>query len=101
MQRLSTRDADFAQRFAALVADTREGDRGVSEQVARILERVKREGFAAVADLTERFDRVHLTAGSAEVSATERAAPLIPCAASAHSAGSDCGSSNRDHSSAD
>lgn len=76
MQRLSTRDADFAARFAALVADTREGDRGVSEQVARILERVKREGFAAVADLTEKFDRVHLSAGTAEVSAAERAAAV-------------------------
>lgn len=76
MQRLSTTDADFAARFAALVADTREGDRGVSEQVARILERVKREGFAAVADLTERFDRVQLTAGSAEVTGAERAAAV-------------------------
>ena len=76
MQRLSTTDADFAARFAALVADTREGDRGVSEQVARILERVKREGFAAVADLTERFDRVHLTAGSTEVTGAERAAAV-------------------------
>jgi histidinol dehydrogenase len=76
MQRLSTIDADFAQRFAALVADTREPDRGVAGQVAQILERVKREGFKAVADLTERFDRVHLTAGSAEVSAAERAAAI-------------------------
>jgi histidinol dehydrogenase len=76
MQRLSTIDADFAGRFAALVADTREPDRGVGGQVAQILERVKREGFKAVADLTERFDRVHLTAGSAEVSAAERAAAI-------------------------
>ena len=76
MQRLSTRDVDFAARFAALVADTREPDRGVGGQVAQILERVRREGFAAVADLTEKFDRVHLTAGSAEVSASERGAAV-------------------------
>ena len=76
MQRLDSRDADFAARFAALVADTREPDRGVSGQVAAILERVKREGFAAVADLTEKFDRVHLTAGSAEIPAAERAAAI-------------------------
>jgi histidinol dehydrogenase len=76
MQKLSTRDADFAQRFAALVADTREPDRGVGGQVAQILERVKREGFRAVADLTEKFDRVHLTAGSAEVTAAERSAAI-------------------------
>jgi histidinol dehydrogenase len=76
MQRLSSSDADFAARFAALVSDTREPDRGVAGQVAQILERVKREGFAAVADLTERFDRVHLKAGSAEVSAADRAAAI-------------------------
>jgi histidinol dehydrogenase len=76
MQRLATTNADFAQRFAALVADTREPDRGVGGQVAQILERVKRDGFKAVADLTERFDRVHLTAGSAEVSRAERASAI-------------------------
>lgn len=76
MQWLSTADADFATRFAALVADTREPDRGVSGQVAQILERVRTEGFSAVADLTERFDRVHLSAGSAEVSAADRAAAV-------------------------
>lgn len=76
MQRLDSREAGFAKAFAALVADTREPDRGVAGQVAAILERVKREGFRAVADLTEKFDRVHLTAGSAEISAAERAAAI-------------------------
>jgi histidinol dehydrogenase len=76
MQRLSTADADFAARFAALVADTREPDRGVAGQVAQILERVKQEGFKAVADLTERFDRVQLRAGSAEVSKADRDAAI-------------------------
>lgn len=76
MQRLRTADADFAARFQALVADTRDADRGVSGQVAAILERVKREGFAAVADLTQKFDRVEISAGSAEVSAAERTAAI-------------------------
>jgi histidinol dehydrogenase len=76
MQRLSTAQADFAARFAALVADTREPDRGVGGQVAAILERVRREGFKAVAELTERFDRVHVSAGSVEVNALERAAAV-------------------------
>lgn len=76
MQRLDSREAGFATAFAALVADTREPDRGVAGQVAAILERVKREGFRAVADLTEKFDRVHLTAGSAEISAAERIAAI-------------------------
>jgi histidinol dehydrogenase len=76
MQRLNARDADFAARFAALVADTREADRGVSSQVAAILDRVRRDGFAAVADLTFRFDRVELTAGTVEVTPGERAAAI-------------------------
>lgn len=76
MQRLSTTDADFAARFAALVADTREPDRGVAGQVAAILERIRREGFAAVADLTHRFDRVDISADSAEVRQSEREAAI-------------------------
>jgi histidinol dehydrogenase len=76
MQRLSSTDADFAARFAALVAETREPDRGVAGQVAAILERVRREGFRAVADLTARFDRVDVSADSVEVRAPERAAAV-------------------------
>lgn len=76
MQRLSTTDADFPERFAALVAETREPDRGVAGQVAGILERVRREGFKAVADLTGRFDRVDVTRDSVEVRAPERAAAV-------------------------
>lgn len=76
MLRLRTADADFAERFAALVADTREPDRGVGGQVAVILERVRKEGFAAVADLTQRFDRVDITKDSAEVRDSERRAAI-------------------------
>lgn len=76
MQRLRSADADFAERFAALVADTREPDRGVGGQVAVILERVRKEGFAAVADLTQRFDRVDITKDSAEVRDSERRAAI-------------------------
>jgi histidinol dehydrogenase len=76
MLRLSSAEPEFAARFAALVADTREPDRGVGGQVAAILERVKGEGFRAVAELTERFDRVHVSAGSVEVNPGERAAAV-------------------------
>jgi histidinol dehydrogenase len=76
MQRLSTADPDFAARFEALVAASREPDRGVAQQVAAILERVRREGFAAVADLTRHFDRVDVSAESVEVRAAERAAAV-------------------------
>ncbi|MFQ3596438.1 MAG: histidinol dehydrogenase [Sphingomonadaceae bacterium] len=80
MQQLATSDPDFARRFAALVADTREGAADVSADVAAILARVRREGFAAMADLTMRFDRFALTPANAEVSAAEReaAAAAVP-----------------------
>ncbi len=76
MIRLATAQPDFAARFAALVADTREPDRGVAGQVAAILERVKKEGFRAVADLTSRFDRVDIGSNSVEVRDSERAAAV-------------------------
>ena len=56
MQRLSTRDPGFAEAFARLVDDRRESDDDVARDVAAILKRVKTEGDAAIADLTERFD---------------------------------------------
>lgn len=76
MLRLAASAPDFEARFAALVADTREPDRGVGGQVAAILERVRTERFAAVADLTFRFDRVDVTADSVEVREAERAAAI-------------------------
>jgi histidinol dehydrogenase len=56
MYRLSTTDADFDVQFDALVNARRESDSGVSKDVTAILERVKAEGDAAVAELTQRFD---------------------------------------------
>lgn len=76
MRRLSTRDPGFAAQFDALVADTRDSDRGVAEQVRAILARVKAKGFPEVAELTERFDRVQVTADSVEIRAAERAAAI-------------------------
>lgn len=76
MRRLRSSDADFASQFQALVCDTRDADRGVAGQVAAILERVRHEGFAAVADLTRTFDRVELTADSVEVHEAERASAV-------------------------
>lgn len=76
MIRLDTAQPDFAGRFAALVADTREPDHGVAGQVAAILDRVRKEGFSAVADLTARFDRVDLDVQSVEVRDSERASAI-------------------------
>ncbi len=55
--RLSSADADFPAAFSALVNARRESDPDVSRDVSAILSRVKAEGDAAVADLTQRFDR--------------------------------------------
>ncbi|WP_295630876.1 histidinol dehydrogenase [Novosphingobium sp.] len=56
MQRLSSRDPGFAEAFARLVDDRRESDDDVARDVAAILKRVRSEGDAALAELTERFD---------------------------------------------
>ncbi|MET0179194.1 MAG: histidinol dehydrogenase, partial [Novosphingobium sp.] len=56
MRRLDSRDAGFAAAFAGLVADRRESDADVARDVAAIIAEVKRDGDAAVARLTERFD---------------------------------------------
>jgi histidinol dehydrogenase len=59
--RLSTADPDFPAAFGALVNARREPDRDVSRDVAAIIARVKSEGDAAIADLTQRFDGHSLT----------------------------------------
>ena len=56
MIRLDNRDADFGERFAALVNARREADSDVSRDVAAIIADVKARGDAAVADYTQRFD---------------------------------------------
>lgn len=56
MQRLSTRDAGFAEAFDAVVNDRRESATDVAADVAAILADVRLRGDAALADLTARFD---------------------------------------------
>ncbi len=56
MLRIATTDTGFAAAFDALVDDRREADLDVSRDVAAIIARVRSEGDAAVADLTQRFD---------------------------------------------
>ncbi|QMW21997.1 histidinol dehydrogenase [Sandaracinobacteroides saxicola] len=72
--RLDARAPGFAEAFAALVADRREEDAGVSADVARIIAEVRARGYAAVAELTARFDGVDLAAGGIEIGRDERAA---------------------------
>ncbi|CAM4393951.1 histidinol dehydrogenase [Palleronia rufa] len=59
---LSTTDADFERRFAALLGGRREDSPEVDAAVAAIIDEVRARGDAALCDLTRRFDRFHLTA---------------------------------------
>lgn len=65
MQRLDTGDSGFPQAFAAVVGDRRTSDPGVVRDVTAILQQVQEHGDAAVAELTQRFDR-HTLASDAD-----------------------------------
>lgn len=60
--RLDSRSADFPTAFDALVADQREGDVDVAGTVRAILDEVRQRGDSALFALTERFDRIAVTA---------------------------------------
>ncbi len=77
MIRLSTADAGFETAFAALVDARRDSDSDVSRDVAAILARVRREGDAAVAELTLRFDGFDLGTAGWQI-------PLGECEAAYH-----------------
>ena len=85
-QFLNTKDADFEDRFRALLAMKREDAPDVDEAVAGIIADVRARGDAALIELTAKFDRLDLTpetfafstaeidAAVAEVPEAERAA---------------------------
>ncbi len=70
----STTDADFAQRFAAFVDAGRETATDVSAAVSGIIADVRARGDAALVELTQRFDRMDVTAATLRFSADEIAA---------------------------
>lgn len=72
--RLATAEADFPQRFAALVQAPRGDEADVRDTVAAILADVRARGDAALLDYTARFDRLSLTAEGLRVPAEEIAA---------------------------
>ena len=57
---LNSSDADFEAAFAALLSMKREDSADVDETVAGIIAQVREHGDAAVAELTETFDRLKL-----------------------------------------
>jgi len=62
--RLSTADADFEPEFQRLLAGKRETSQDVGDTVAAIIADVRARGDAAVVELTNRFDRAAVTAGT-------------------------------------
>jgi len=62
MQMLRTTDADFETRFTRIVNDRREADDKVEFVVREIIDNVRRNGDAALSDLTMRYDKHALTA---------------------------------------
>ena len=68
---LSTQDADFEERFDALLNAKREDSPDVDAVVADIIADVRARGDAAVIDLTARFDDLTLTPDTLAISAAE------------------------------
>jgi histidinol dehydrogenase len=77
IKRLNSRDADFEERLAALLAFESAQDPAVDEAVAAILSDVKARGDAAVVEYTNRFDRLSAnTLAELEIAPGELAAAL-------------------------
>ncbi len=79
MKRLSTADAGFEAEFLNLLARS-VTQASVTDTVREIIARVRREGDAAVVDLTNQFDRVQLGVADLHISPDEitAAATAIP-----------------------
>ena len=69
--RLDTRSADFGARFHAFLGTKRETSQDVEAAVRAIMADVVARGDAALVELTKKFDRVELDAGSLRVSVAE------------------------------
>lgn len=68
---LNASDPDFEAAFQSLLSAKREDSPDVDDTVAEIIADVRMRGDAAVLALTERFDRVSLTAETLRVRATD------------------------------
>jgi histidinol dehydrogenase len=70
-RRLDTRAPDFADQFAALLAEKRDAAADVRDVVAAILADVRARGDAALFDYTRRFDRIDFSRKTLAVTAGE------------------------------
>ncbi len=77
--RLNDSEPGFETAFARFLSRRRETEADVDAAVAEILADVRRRGDAALVELTERFDRVELTAGALRVTEDEIAAARAAC----------------------
>jgi histidinol dehydrogenase len=77
--RLDTRSADFGARFHAFLGTKRETSQDVEAAVRAIMADVVARGDAALVELTKKFDRVGLDAGSLRVSVAEVDAADAQC----------------------
>ncbi|WP_195819789.1 histidinol dehydrogenase [Roseobacter sp. MH60115] len=77
---LNATDVDFEAAFQKLLTAKREDSPDVDDTVAEIIARVRAEGDAAVIALTEKFDRLALTAETLRISEDEvtQAAAGVP-----------------------
>lgn len=80
--KLNLRDADFDSRFAALLTMKREQSADLNAQVAGLIDRVRREGDAALVALTEKYDHVKLSANGLRFTDAEIDAAASGCDAS-------------------
>jgi histidinol dehydrogenase len=77
--RLDSRSADFAGRFAALLATKREVSEDVDQAVRTIIASVRCDGDRALIELSGKFDRVDLAKVGLRVSAADLDAAAAAC----------------------
>jgi len=77
--RFSAEDSGFESQFVEFLAAKRETSEDVSQTVASILAQVRADGDVALIALTQRFDRMTLTADSLRISEEEIAGAARAC----------------------
>src|SRR6267154_844961 len=76
---LDTRAPDFTDRFRAFLGTKREAAADVEQVVRAIIDSVIKRGDSALAEFTEKFDRVDLDSMGMKVSAAELEAAYAAC----------------------
>jgi histidinol dehydrogenase len=84
--RLDSRADDFAARFGAFLAATREAAADVEGAVRGIIDAVKAKGDAALVEFTNKFDRTSIAAAGLRVTKDEIAAAVAACEPAARDA---------------